>query len=100
MIRLYTGSGASGFQLLEPACAPEQWEAVKRSAIELLRRRGQPRAAELLAEIPFEAVSATNDFNDPFAVLHTSVPIEEYVRFEALKVDAVAFSQIAKAIDE
>ncbi len=103
MITLYHGSGAQDFQVLDDAMSAEHWNKLRGVAIRLLRTRDRRRAAEILEEIPFELRHGTNGFNDDFAVLYWSAPLDRYVEaseWSESRADRVPFEEIAKAVGE
>src|SRR6266487_2867992 len=103
MITLYEGSGAGGFELTKPAVSDDEWAQLKATAVKLLAKRGQGRAAEFLERYPFELHDGTNYFGDEFSVLYLSVGLEDYVQFEDYRrapTDHQAFIHIAKTVTE
>ncbi|MBI3232088.1 MAG: abortive infection family protein [Candidatus Doudnabacteria bacterium] len=82
---------------------PDQWFTLKSQASRLLRARNCSDAADLLEMTSFKIRAGTNHFADEFELLHLSVPIEEYVRFEEMKANPRTTSdckEIASAISE
>src|SRR5436305_1407366 len=92
MIVLAHGSGAQDFFSLDRALAPEIWQRLKTTALQLLRRRGQEEAADALEAYPFELFHGTNGFADEFYVLETTLPVERYVDLSVAKADAYGAS--------
>ena len=91
MVVLYRHrSGARDFQLLSTATDEQQWADLRMAAVALLETRGNQDAAQHLACIPFQLNEATNVFGDDFAVLHATVPLNEYVKLARLERDAQA----------
>jgi hypothetical protein len=103
MIQLYQGSGASDFVVLGDNISSEQMLVLFKNADRLLRARGQSKAADILARVPFRVVEATNDFGDEFSMLLALVSLDQYEHFRLGQDDASqrqAFRQIANVISE
>ena len=103
MTTLYSGSGASGFEIITPSLPEDEWEKVKNTARELLIMRNLDYAAELLSSVPFNLSEGTNYFGDEFKVLHAEVTMDKYVELAEFKADdkaKLAFRQIANTFSE
>lgn len=82
MITLYHGGGASGFEVLTESYHPIEWESKKSHITALLSARQQFEAVNIFTSLDFCLFDAVNGFDDEFAVLYTSVPVERYVQIE------------------
>ncbi len=103
MTTLYSGTGASGFEIITPSLPEDKWEKVKNTVRKLLITRDLNYAAKLLSSVPFNLSEGTNDFGDEFHVLHAKVPVDRYVELIELKADReakLAFSQVASTFSE
>lgn len=103
MTTFYSGSGASGFEIITPSLPEDKWEKVKNTARNLLITRNLDYAAELLTSVPFNLSEGTNYFGDEFYVLHAKLSIDRYVELAELKADheaKLAFRQIANTFSE
>lgn len=103
MIILYHGSGSRSFELLDEAMPRERVEELLLNMRQLLRARGENKAADLLRIIPFSVVAGTNDFNDPFSVLYARVPLPQYEELRGCSSDPTAraaFEKIAEVASE
>jgi len=103
IITLYHGSGSLGFSVEGPALSAKEWRDVRRTAVNLLLQRGKKRAAELLESEGFSVGKGANDWGDDFCVLHKSVSLREYVRYDAIAHspdDSLAFADVAKTVSE
>jgi hypothetical protein len=103
MIVLFQGPGAGGFELKEQVFSADEWAKVKGTAVKLLIKRGETRAAELLTQYPFQLYEGTNYFGDDFSVMYFPVSLDDYVQFEDYRRnpgDRQAFVNIAKTIAE
>jgi hypothetical protein len=87
MIVLASGSGAQDFDVLDRALAPEIWQRIRSTALQLLRKQLQSGAADSLEALPFELLHGTNVFNDEFFVLQATLPLEKYVDVSVSKAD-------------
>lgn len=103
MIVLYSGGGASDFEIVGECMSAESWRALRRQACHLLRARDDAFAAALLAAAPFEISSATNHFGDEFSVLHMVAGLDDYVAYGEQSKDPTfrgAYNRIASVISE
>jgi len=103
IITLYHGSGSLGFQVDGPALGEKEWQEIRRTAIDLLTKRGKKRAANLLETEGFRVERGVNDWGDDFSVLYREVNLDDYVRYDELAKSPearTAFEDIAKVITE
>lgn len=103
MLIFYSGSGAGGFEILDPVMTEDNFESLKVNACKLLSVRKKELAVQLLETIPFELSNGTNYFGDEFAILHAAVPIERYVQCTEMKTDSkvtTAFREVSAAFSE
>jgi hypothetical protein len=87
MLRLYqAGGGSPDIDLVRPV-APELASRAIQGAAGLLTRRGNPAAADLLLNTPFQLWHGTNGFGDDFYVLHAKVPTAKYAQLMDIKAN-------------
>jgi Abortive infection C-terminus len=87
---IFSGSGASGYQILRDRYSEEQWRPLSDLLRQLLARRKQEGALKLLNRFNWRVVEATNDFADEFGVLQATVPLAAYVENGHLASNAAA----------
>ncbi|MDD4956282.1 MAG: abortive infection family protein [Candidatus Omnitrophica bacterium] len=103
MIYLYSGSGASGFDLKEERMSADEWTALRNNACKLLSAKHGKKASRMLEKFPFELYSGTNFFNDDFFVLYAKIPIDEYVKLQKNNFQnkyKLAFADIAHTLSD
>lgn len=103
MIYLHSGSGAGDFEIVGEGPSTAAWAKLRGAACRLLEARGETVAAESLRSLPFLPFEGTNHFNDDFALLQATVPIERYVELGPLEKDPSArhrFRAVADALSE
>ena len=103
MLVLYHGTGSRSFELLDEAMPRDRVEELLLNMRQLLRARGEDKAADLLRIIPFSVVAGTNDFNDDFSVLYAQVPLPQYEELRGCSSDPAAraaFARIAEVAPE
>jgi hypothetical protein len=87
---IFSGSGASGYEILRDRYSEEQWRHLSDLLLQLLARRKQDGALKLLDRFNWRVVEATNDFADEFGVLQATVPLAAYVDNGHLASNAAA----------
>jgi hypothetical protein len=75
---IYSGSGASGFEIQGERYSRSEWTEIRDALRQLLARRKEDAAIKLLDRFDWTVVEATNDFADDFAALHARVPLPLY----------------------
>jgi Abortive infection C-terminus len=84
MLRLYTANenGSLEIMLIERV-AVQEWEALRRNAVRLMRARlCYEGSITHLKETPYELWKATNGFGDNFEILYYRADIERYTEVE------------------
>ncbi len=103
MITLYSGGGSQEVQVLGQVVPDQIWAVQKRSAIRLLKGRGQRQAADILENTQFELREGTNGFNDEFCILYYNASTERYLaiaeEYEKREIN-IAYRHIAEVITE
>jgi hypothetical protein len=99
------GSGSSHYTVPQqsPALAPEVWAKLRKSALLLMRARGQEAAATFLRDYDFQIYQGENGWKDEFDVLYRKLTLDEYVAHAAPgpseRIEE-ACAQIAKTLSE
>jgi Abortive infection C-terminus len=103
MIILYHSGGATDLEILPGGMPREACRTLLTNAARVLEARGETRAVEALATLPFSVDDGTNRFNDDFSVLRAVLPLNHYEKLR-LANDEVAvrgsFRKIAEVISE
>lgn len=97
------GSGSKDYWAAEVRISHEEWGEIRRTAVELLTKRGQKFAAKLLEILNFSVHKGENNFDDEFNILYRKVDVDDYLKFEHYSKSRNhrnAFKQIADTITE
>ena len=105
MIHLYEPPGTflTDVDLLPDEMPEVQVRGLLAKARRLLDARGEKRAANVLASVPFRVVAATNSNCDDFSVLLATVPLAQYERLRRATEESdgcQAFRAISQTLDE
>lgn len=84
MITLYSSGDASDFDLDGSVLPKPQFDKLKHNVLQILTKRGNSNAAELLRATPFELIHYSNVFGDDFYLLHAWLPLPQYEGFRLL----------------
>lgn len=84
MITLYQEGWGSGRYWVEEAADENEWNSIKQAASDILRRRGDVPAADLLENGGFKLHKGANDFGDDFDVLYRAISLQEYADYDEI----------------
>lgn len=104
MITLYHAGGAWDFQIISPSISESGLRTLIFNACKLLKSRGYNESAQALSSMNFEIWTATNEWQDVFSVLDTTLHLQEYeslrMEIQNNRTDKSVFTPIANALTE